>query len=171
MPIFGKSTNSFRGQLPNETVLLATRRHWFVLFISMLLVVLLILFPFIIHYLLASQSWNNENIESLFKLLVSIYLLFVWNLAFYNIVLYSLNTLIITDKRIVENKQLGLFKNVVNEIELDKVQDVSVKIYGPIASFLDYGDIEVQSAGATNKFFFTQFPNPQEIKKTILDSI
>jgi len=85
--------------------------------------------------------------------------------------IYSLNTLVITNKRVVENKQMGFFKNIVNEIKLDKVQDVSVKIYGPLASFLNYGNVEVQSAGAVNKFFFKQFPNPKDIKKIISDSV
>lgn len=73
-----------------------------------------------------------------------------------------------TNKRIVENKQEGLFKHTINELELTDIQDVSVKIHGPIPQLLGYGNIEVQSAGATNKFFFNEFPHPKKIKSTIM---
>lgn len=172
MAILSKSSNSFRGQLLEEETILVIRKHWIVLLVPMLLILLMAVVPSIIyHYFLQPNSWFNDNLNLLFRFLTAAYFLIIWNIAFYNIMIYSLNALVITNKRVVENKQLGFFKNVVNEIKLDKVQDVSVKIYGPLASFLNYGEVEVQSAGAVNKFFFKQFPDPEKIKKIILDSV
>ena len=54
-------------------------------------------------------------------------------------------------------------------MELDKIQDISVKITGPLATFLKYGNLEIQTAGAIPKFYFNQFPEPEEIKKIIMD--
>jgi len=39
---------------------------------------------------------------------------------------------------------------------------------GSVAHFLDYGDIELQSAGAARKFVFTKLPEPEAIKETIM---
>ncbi|MFA5392169.1 MAG: PH domain-containing protein [Candidatus Paceibacterota bacterium] len=172
MAILSKSNNSFREQLPEENTILVTRKHWIILLIPMLFILLMAIAPSIIyHYFLQPSSWFNNNLNLLFRFLTVAYFLILWNIAFYNIMIYSLNTLVITNKRVIENKQMGFFINIVNEIKLDKVQDVSIKIYGALASFLNYGDIEVQSAGAVNKFFFKQFPNPEKIKNIILDSI
>ena len=82
--------------------------------------------------------------------------------------LYSLNTVVVTNKRVMENQQRGFFKYTLNELERDKIQDISIKIEGVFASFLDYGDIEIQTAGAQNKFYFKKLPQPQKIKEIII---
>jgi len=168
MAILSKSSNSFRGQFVDETVVLATRKHWITIIAPMALVLFVSLVPSLIYrFILSPADWFNYQYNLLFQFISRAYYLIVWSIAFYNLMIYYLNTLIITDKRIVENKQLGFFNNIVNEIKLDKVQDVSVKIQGPLATFLKYGDIEVQSAGAVSKFFFRQFPDPKKIKQII----
>lgn len=138
----------------------------------MALVLFVSLVPGLIYrFLLLPADWFNSQYSLLFRFVSNAYFLIVWNIAFYNLMIYFLNTLIITDKRIIENKQLGFFNNIVNEIKLDKVQDVSVKIQGPLATFLKYGDVEIQSAGAVNKFFFRQFPDPEKIKQLISNPV
>ena len=57
--------------------------------------------------------------------------------------LYFLNTVIVTNQRIIENKQEGFFEYRTNEMELTKIQDISIKISGSLATFLDFGDIEI----------------------------
>lgn len=167
MSIFIKTKNSFENQLPEEKTILLTRKHWFVLFCPLVVILILALVPFIIYYFINSFSWYN-NISSVYWFLVITFLLILWHLAFYNLMLYALNTLIITNKRIIENKQLGFFKHAVNELELDKVQDVSIKIFGILPEFLRFGNVEIQSAGAIPKFSFNQFPHPEKIKKIIM---
>ncbi len=82
--------------------------------------------------------------------------------------IYALNTVLVTNKRVIENKQEGLFKHRINELELDKVQDISIKVFGLLAELLSFGNLEIQSAGAKVKFSFTQLPHPQKIKNTIM---
>jgi len=167
MSIFTTSTNSFRNQLPGETTVLVTRKHWFVLFFPMLILLFLAFMPFIIYFFISSASWYGI-ISSLFWFLVAAYFLILWSLAFYNIMIYLLNTVMVTDKRVIENKQEGFFRHTSNEVELDKIQDITVKVFGPFAEFLDFGDIEIQSAGAQPKFYFKQLPHPQKIKEAIM---
>ncbi|MFQ6084461.1 MAG: PH domain-containing protein [Candidatus Aminicenantia bacterium] len=168
MSIFAPSSNSFRKQYPEEKTLLVTRRHWIILFAPMLFILFLALLSFVIHSFIESASWYDV-ISSLYWFLVAVWFLILWNLAFYSIMIYILNTVIVTDKRVVENKQEGFFKYTLNELELDKIQDISVKIYGPLAAFLDFGDIGIQTAGAQPKFYFTQLPHPEKIKETIMN--
>lgn len=81
--------------------------------------------------------------------------------------IYLLNTLLITNKRIIENTQAGLFRHTINELSTDKIQDISVQTFGPLAALLGYGNIEIQTAGTQAKFRFTFLPDPQKIKQTI----
>ena len=82
--------------------------------------------------------------------------------------LYNLNTVVVTNKRIIENKQEGFFKHTINELEIDKIQDMTVKVFGVLAEFLCFGNIEIQSAGVQAKFFFNTLPYPEKIKETIM---
>lgn len=68
----------------------------------------------------------------------------------------------------IETKQLGFFRYSASEFQKDKIQDVSVKMTGILASFLNFGDLEIQTAGNQNKFNFTNLPDPEKIKQIIL---
>ena len=168
MSIFTISSNSFKGQRPGETTVLVTRKHWFALFIPMLFIFLLALLPFIIYSFVSSAQWYSA-VASLYWFLGALYFLILWNLAFYNIIIYFLNTVIVTNQRIIQNEQKGFFLHNVDELGLDNIEDISIKIFGPLATFLNFGDIEIQTAGAQNKFYLPQLPNPKKIKQIITD--
>lgn len=166
MSIFTFSKNSFEGQKEDEKTILLTRKHWLLLFGPLFLIFFIALLPFIVYFLISSFSWY-ERISSLFWFLTMALWLVLWNLAFYKIMIYILNTVLVTNKRVIENKQEGLFKHTVNELELEKIQDVSVKTFGILATFLNFGHLEIQTAAAIPKFSFTYLPYPKKIKEII----
>jgi len=51
---------------------------------------------------------------------------------------------------------------------LDKIQDITVKIEDPLATFLNFGKIEIQTAGTNVRLVFDYLPSPEEIKEEIL---
>jgi hypothetical protein len=85
--------------------------------------------------------------------------------------IYFLTYAIVTNKRIIRIETKGFFKYEKAEAELGKIQDISVRIYGPFAIFLNFGDLGIQTAGAIVKFNFYQLPNPQKIKEFIMGLI
>jgi len=168
MSIFTFSKNTFEGQLPGEETILVTRKHWIFLVLPLFLIFLLGAMILAFTFWISSFSWY-ERFSPIWQFILSLIFLILWNLGFWWIMIYSLNTIIITNKRIIENKQLGLFKHIVNELQLKDIQDISVKIIGPFAHLMNYGDIEVQSAGTVAKFFFNQLPWPEKIKNVIME--
>lgn len=82
--------------------------------------------------------------------------------------IYILTCAIVTNKRVIRIETKGFFKYEQAEAELNKIQDISVKIYGIFAGFLNFGDLEIQTAGTIVKFTFPQLPNPEKIKETIM---
>ena len=165
-PLF-TSGNTFKGQLPGETTVLIVRKHWITLALPLFLVFIIALIPLVVYPFITLTSWYN-NFSDLYWFLSSAFWLFLWNLFFFNLMIYSLNTLVVTNKRVIETKQLGFFKYSASEFQKDKIQDVSVKITGILASLLNFGDLEIQTAGTENKFNFTNFPDPEKIKQIIL---
>lgn len=171
MPFFfTTSKNSFEGQLTGEKTVLATRKHWFVLFFPFWAFVFLAFLPFLIYFFIKDFGWYGA-ISSLFWFLVIIHFLILWILLSYQIMLYVLTVAVITNKRLIRVDQKSFFKYERNETELDKIQDVSIKIQGIFAAFLNFGDLEIQTAGTIVKFAFPQLPNPQEIKEIIMNLI
>lgn len=170
MSIF-QSSHNFRGKEPDEEVLLLVRRHWIKLFGPLFILFLFSILPFVFHSLLTVSTWEI-SLRDLYWFLAIIFWLIIWNIAFYNIMIYTLNTVIVTNKRVIENEQKGFFRYNLNELKLYNIQDISVKIYGILPAFLNYGDIEIESAGAEqDKFVFNGFPKPKLIKKTIMDLV
>ena len=163
-PLF-TSNNTFKGQLSEETTILVIRKHWITLALPLFLVLLTALIPIIIYPLITPTLLYFD----FYWFLSSAFWFFLWNLFFFNLMIYSLNTLVITNKRVIETKQLGFFKYSANEFQKDKIQDISVKIIGILPSLLNYGNLEIQTAGSENKFNFTNFPDPEKIKQIILN--
>ena len=161
-PLF-TSGNTFKGQLPGETTVLVSRKHWITLAMPLFLIIVVALIPLAAYSFIALTTYSR-----LYWFLSSAFWLFLWNLFFFNLMIYSLNTLVVTNRRVIETRQLGFFKYSASEFQKDKIQDVSVKITGILASLLNFGNLEIQTSGTENKFNFTDFPDPEKIKQIIL---
>ena len=162
--LFTSSSNSFRGKLPNENTILIKRRHWIFLAFNIFILLLFCFLPIVAHIFLTNYSWFSQ-ILSLFLFLTLTFYLILWCLLFYNIMLYILNVFILTDKRIIKLNQLGFFNYKSAELDLDKIQDISVKQKGIFTNLFNYGDVEIQTAGTQNKVLFIHLPNPEKLKK------
>ena len=164
------SKKYFKHQEDDEEVVLFLRRHWmhFAAPISAILVMVLIpiLFistaPVFFSFLLAAPFLK------LVLLIISLYFLFVWLYFFIIWTDYYLDTWLITNKRILDIEQLGLFSREISEFKIFRVQDVTVEIHGMLPTLLNYGDVHVQTAGEARQFIFHDVPNPHKAKDIIL---
>ncbi len=98
-----------------------------------------------------------------------VYELFVI-LFFYTAFLdYYLDLWVVTEERILDIDQEGVFMRKVSELALHNIQDVHVEVKGVFATLFNFGTIEVQTAGAEQKFSFEGIPDPQKISRQILE--
>ncbi len=164
--IFNFSKLSFDGIKSYEKVLVFLNRHWFVMFGKFFFFGLLFFIPPVI-YIFAGSFIVDLGLEYIFQLIVAIYYLIWWNSLFYAITMYLLDFWIVTDHRVIDSRQHGFFSRTVSELSLSKIQDISVKIIGPIATLLDFGNLEIQTAGTEPKFLFEEIPHPKLVKDRI----
>lgn len=165
--IFSESKNSFENQLPDERVILLTRRHWFTLLMTFVAFGFLAVLPFLIY------RWTVTYLEQgglgeLFWFAVVIYFIFWWLGLFYRLMIYLLDVWLVTDHRVIDSRQIGFFNRVVSEARLNRVQDVATGVTGFFPTFLNFGNVEVQTAGTEQRISFKQVPNPNVIKEAIL---
>jgi membrane protein YdbS with pleckstrin-like domain len=165
--IFSESAKSFEGQETGEKVIMILRRHPFTIAIRLSLLALLAIVPIIVWPEFGGEI-AARGFAELFWFGSSIWYMALWMLIFYALTMYALNTVIVTDKRIIENEQHGFFHREVSELHMYRVQDVSVKTHGVIETFLSFGDVAVQTAASETHFVFHKIPNPEEVKDKIM---
>ena len=65
--------------------------------------------------------------------------------------------------------QRGFFRRFISSFRLERLQDINTEVNGIIATILDYGTVEAQTAGSSHETFVGYYmPKPQEIKAEII---
>ncbi|MEO8065516.1 MAG: hypothetical protein ABI643_01510 [Candidatus Doudnabacteria bacterium] len=161
----------FPGQQENERICLVVREHWMVLFFRLsawliFAAVLVLSDWFIGMYLpaLKSDPWVAwvSLLRSVYLMFLMLGLLIIW-------VIYYLNVQIITNERVVDIEQDSLLKRRVSELHLSRLEDVTSEVNGIFGTFLNYGNVYIQTAAETERFTFSRVPDPAAIEKMILD--
>lgn len=160
----------FDGQKSGEEILLVLHRHWFDIlsqFITIFLMTLLLFGSYIFAPLFYPGLADASN-HNLFIFLENLFFIMIWILFFLIWIDYYFDVWIVTDQRIVNIEQRGLFSRAVSELELDKVQDITSDVKGVIPTFLNYGDLYVQTAAEMERFIFHNIPDPYSVKDMIM---
>jgi len=160
----------FDGQKDGEQILLVLHRHWFDILSQFFLIFgMLFLFigSFVSFPLIYPDLWGSFS-GNLFLFLENLFFMLIWVIAFLIWIDYYFDIWIVTDRRIVNIEQKALFSRCISELELEKVQDITTEVRGVIPTFLNYGDIQVQTAGEQEKFLFRNVPDPYSIKDLIM---
>ena len=161
----------FPGQQQGEEILLEIRQHWMVFLIKMLIWLMfagiLILTDWAINtYVPLLKTYPYIQYVNLAK---SVYLMFLMLGLLIMWVMYYLNVQIITNERIVDITQVSLIHHTLSELHLSRIEDVTAEVNGIFGTFLDYGNVYIQTAGETERFTFDRVPNPNRVEKMILD--
>ncbi len=93
---------------------------------------------------------------------------------------YYLSLQIVTSKRLIDIDQKSLFSREVNELAIEKVEDISYKQNGVWGAIFDYGNVSVQTAAEvatdtqksnaiTGGFVFDNVPNPAKVHSMIAE--
>lgn len=157
-----------------EHIVLILRRHGIIFLKDLLINIILFLIP--VGAYLAINKLYPELLEGQYSypillLFGSIYYFSVWLFFFTAIIDYYLDAWVLSNDRIINIKQHGLFSRTISEADLYKAQDVTSEVHGILPTLLNYGNVTVQTAGTEQKFLFEQVPNPHEVRKKIIDLV
>ncbi len=163
--------NIYPGQPRSETTLRVVYKH-IVSIMPFVLALFLVSIAAIVavYYLGAYEVMIEEVLPSAVISLAGFASLFVIAFLFIGIIwIWRRNKMIITDQHIVDIDQVGLFNRKVSTLRLEEIQDVSVKVSGPMQTLLQYGTINIQTAGERRNFEFDYIANPYELEQYILE--
>lgn len=74
---------------------------------------------------------------------------------------YYYDSFIVTNNRIIEVVQNGLFSRNIHELAYDQIEDVSYSTEGVMATLFGAGNIEIQTAGTQRNFVIRSIAKPQ----------
>lgn len=156
-----------------EYIVKEVRKHWFfvalrIVFYGILGIAPALLFPFLL-YALSSIFIIDSGTVSLFLALYPLWLLMLWISFFLFWTDFYLDVLIITNQRIMDIEQHGLFHREISEFRLENLQDITTDISGMVATFFDFGDVHVQTASENRKFIINDAAHPEQVKRLIAD--
>ena len=158
----------------DEKILIRVRKHWFLILVQMLLIVLSALLPFFLYAMfVGTYTPETEEGTLLGNALVTLYagwLLIMWMAIFSVWTNYYLDVWTVTNKRLIAVDQKGFFFRTTASFRLERLQDIIVSVDGIVATLLDYGSLEIQTAGDDKNFKAYGLPSPGDIKSTILSS-
>lgn len=161
----------FKGQKQHEEILLVVHRHWFDILSQffIIFIMLLMFFGGFVFFPLFFPSFSENYGQNLFLFLQNLFFIAIWMFFFIIWIDYYFDVWIVTNERIVNIEQKGLFSREVSELELENIQDITVDVLGVIPTFLNYGELYVQTAAEKERFVFHNVPNPYVIKDRIMN--
>lgn len=162
----------------DEAVITTVRKHWFLITIELLTIVLFGLAPvfaFMIVLALPPQEVIMSFFETQTPLLIfgiAAWMLLSTMAAAASWTSYYLDLWIITDRRIIVVDQFNFFNRKVSNFRLERLQDIKVTIKGLIPTLLNYGTIQAQTASASeNNFTSPGLPDPRELQSIIQNAM
>lgn len=161
---------TFDNQEDNEHVMLFIRQHFITNIGWMLTALFLFLLPtlllFFNNYLEPFTSFIPNNFR---LILLLFYYLIIFGFVFLNFVSWFYNVGVVTNLQIIDIDFTDIMYRNVAKTRINDVVDVEFSQGGFWHSFIDYGDVLIQTEGMKPNFEFHDVPNPGTIADKIID--
>ncbi len=113
--------------------------------------------------------FSSQVVTAVSFLSASVYYLATVVFFYTQFTIFYLDLWIVTNDRIVDIEQRGLFSRTVSELDLYQIQDVTTQVHGFFATLLHYGHVEVKTASSNTGIVFRDVKNPDKLREEILD--
>jgi len=156
----------------NEHIIFEIRKHWFIIATELTILTFLAFIPLIIPQILEATNLvitfgNSESFWPVFIFMYSFYVLILWIIGFVFWTNYYLDVWIVTNQKILDIEQVGLFSREVSILHLERIQDITTEVNGIVKTLVKFGDLHVQTAGQQREFIIHDVPNPDVIAKRV----
>ena len=155
-----------------EEELYVVRKHWLIFAASVIMVAIGAVLPYLLLKAMPLSVWLAGVPTSVAGPALAFgylsWLLLLWISLFYAWTLYYLNVWIVTNQRIIDIHQRGLFSRELLTAELERVQDVTVDTEGLLQTFFNYGTLTIHTAGEGSNFTITNAARPVVAREAIM---
>jgi membrane protein YdbS with pleckstrin-like domain len=162
----------FPGLEEEEKITLFFRRHPLSFFNFGLIGSVMVILPAIIILMVfnAGLFALEGPLETKIVLaLASAYLLFVLGLMLVGWMNFYLDVYIVTNRRLIDISQEGLFSRNLSAVDLADIEDVKADVKGFLPTYFNFGNVDVQTAGELQNVKFIDVPEPYKLARKIMD--
>lgn len=155
---------------PGEEIVLRVNRYWADLisvFVSGAFITIAAIFGVYVYARFADQLPFIPPV--IVMALAAIMLTVVGLMLASAVYVYQRNYLLVTNYHLIKVQQSGLFARQTAELGLGNIEDVKGMRRGILPTMLNYGDIEVQTAGASENFIFRTVHQPQQLADNLME--
>lgn len=155
----------------NEKIAIVVRKHWFVIANRLSLFLFLLIVPIAalpaFSGLFSVVGINPTMAAPFVHFFLSIYIMTLLAGVYFFFMDYCLDSWIVTNQRILDIEQHGLFSREISEIPINRVQDITIEVRGFFRTIFKFGTIRLQTAGE-REYTIDNIPHLHEIKDAIL---
>ncbi|MDO8513758.1 MAG: PH domain-containing protein [bacterium] len=151
---------TFRGQRDDEDVLLIVKQNAWVF--AKTGIIILILANVVVFALIMFGA------SGVFSYLLFIFVLAAGFLVGYRWYLWSNSNYMLTNQRIIKVDQSSIFHRVISEMELDRIQDISTEMKGPIQMMINFGTIHIKTASSNEGMELASVTDPYDVQQQIV---
>jgi uncharacterized membrane protein YdbT with pleckstrin-like domain len=151
-----------------ESIIKIIHHHPFPFFMQLIKILIASIPFFFIPFLLSSILTKTQFIIANL-IIIGLFMVVI----FYLSLIYWLDKIIITNKRIVHIDWIQLTIRREGEVLIDDIQDIYTEERGILAVFylFDYGFLRIETASGKSTIRFTEAPNPEFVKRFLSDHI
>ena len=160
----------FEGQDPDEKILLLLRAHPITNLPWIFLSIFVFFLPFFVPQIANLLNFNWNIIPQNFQIiLLIINYLFVLTVVFEGFLGWYFNATLVTSEKILDIDFEYLLYKGVDIAPLPKVEEADSVTAGILGTVFNFGDVRVQTAGATVAIEMKKIPKPSTVADLILD--
>lgn len=89
-------------------------------------------------------------------------------IAIRSALLYAFNALVMTNERVVDLDQRGLFHRTVSDVTYTRIQDVSFTVKGVRQTLFRYGTLSIETVGSSARIVVPGISHPEEVHDQIM---
>ena len=167
--------SDFPGRQADEKILMVIQKHPIVYIRSFLIFLVAAMLPLTIFLMIWSNRFplsEGGTAGIIGYLGSSLYFLYSLALLLISWLDDEFDLFILTNHRLIDITQVSFLKRTVATTPLDQIQDASSDIHGVLATLLNFGSIDVQTAaGLASNFSIANVPDPAMVARTILNHV
>lgn len=154
----------------NEHIVLLLHKHWFVMARTAVgIFLMLALAAGVLMFLpLLTSRFDPDLVSALTGFGLAVYLMVILLFTFFSWMDYYLDMWIVTEKRVINIDQQGLFSREISEVPMANIQDVTIHVIGLVETMLGFGTVRIQTAGE-REFTIDDIPHLNAVKDAILE--
>jgi membrane protein YdbS with pleckstrin-like domain len=155
-----RETYTFQGQRSGEEVVVLVNQHtWVLMPVALVWLLLLVVTGLSFWYFGASRVTSVVVAAVvIFGILYSVYQWYLWQYSNY----------LVTNQRVIKIDQNSLFNRLISEAEINRIQEISTEVSGPIHTMLNFGTVKIQTASTTGRIDLEDVPDPYNIQQEIV---